>query len=170
LLDEAAIREFLLTGYPRVAGAVALVTGDVGAAEDAVQEAVVRAWERSARGLEFDSLEAWIATVALNLSRSRLRRLITERRSRPKLQPEPASTGTADDRLDVRRALAALPRRQREAAVLRYFLDLTTSEIAETMATSEGTVKSQLSKARAHLADALALDPEPDLEADHADH
>jgi RNA polymerase sigma factor (sigma-70 family) len=170
VLDEATIREFLLTGYPRVAGAVALVTGDIASAEDAVQEAVVRAWERSARGAEFDSLEAWVATVALNLSRSRVRRLITERRLRPKLQPEALSAGSADDRIDVRRALAALPRRQREVAVLRYYLDLTTSEIAEAMATSEGTVKSQLSKARAHLAEALALDPEPDLEADHADH
>jgi RNA polymerase sigma-70 factor, ECF subfamily len=169
LLDEAAIREFLLTGYPRVAGAVALVTGDLAAAEDAVQEAVVRAWERSARGMEFESLEAWVATVALNLSRSRLRRLITERRLRSKLQPEPVSAAAVDDRLDVRRALTALPRRQREVAVLRYILDLTTSEIAEAMATSEGTVKSQLSKARAHLAEALALDPEPDLEANHAE-
>jgi RNA polymerase sigma-70 factor (ECF subfamily) len=170
LLDEATIREFLLTGYPRVAGAVALINGDLASAEDAVQEAVVRAWERSTRGQEFDSLEAWVATVALNLSRSRLRRLITERRLRTKLTPEAASPGGADDRLDVRRALAALPQRQREVAVLRYFLDLKTSEIADAMATSEGTVKSQLSKARAHLAEALALDPEPDLEADHADH
>jgi RNA polymerase sigma-70 factor, ECF subfamily len=170
LLDEVTIREFLITGYPRVAGAVALVTGDLAAAEDAVQEALVRAWERSARGQEFDSLEAWVATVALNLSRSRLRRLITERRFRTKLIPGIATADVADDRFDVRRALAALPRRQREAAVLRYFLDLTTSEIAEAMVTSEGTVKSQLAKARAHLAKALALDPDLDLEADHADH
>lgn len=170
MLDETTIREFLITGYPRVAGAVALVTGDLASAEDSVQEAVVRAWERSGRGLEFDSLEAWVATVALNLSRSRVRRLITERRLRTKMTTEAVSAGGGDDRLDVRRALAALPRRQREAAVLRYFLDLTTSEIAEAMVTSEGTVKSQLSKARAHLAEALAFDPEPDLEADHADH
>jgi DNA-directed RNA polymerase specialized sigma24 family protein len=53
-------------------------------------------------------------------------------------------------------------------AVLRYYLDLSTTEIADQMRTSEGTVKSQLSKARAHLADALALTD--DQESSHADH
>jgi RNA polymerase sigma factor (sigma-70 family) len=64
--------------------------------------------------------------------------------------------------------LAALPRRQREAAVLRYYLDLPTNEIARSMRTSEGTVKSQLSNARAHLAQALGV-TNGNEEPDHAD-
>jgi RNA polymerase sigma factor (sigma-70 family) len=76
--------------------------------------------------------------------------------------------GPTGDRLDVVLALAALPRRQREVAVLRYYLDLSTADIADQMRTSEGTVKSQLSKARAHLADALALTD--DQENNHAEH
>ena len=74
-----------------------------------------------------------------------------------------------DDAVDVRRALKALPRRQRETAVLRYYLDLSTEEIAEAMGTSEGTVKSLLSKARAHLADALTTRDGADEEPYHAD-
>jgi RNA polymerase sigma-70 factor (ECF subfamily) len=165
LLDDGDIREFLRTTYPQIVGAVAVATGDRAAAEDAVQEAVLRAWQRSERGEQIDRLDAWVATVALNLSRSRFRRLGAERRARSKL-PAP-SPDAVDDRLDVSRAVVRLPRRQRQAVVLRYLLGHTTAEIARAMGTSEGTVKSQLSKARARLAQDLSLNP--DEEADHAD-
>ena len=166
-MDEVELRNFLGEHYPRLVGAVALVTGDLASAEDAVQEAIVRAWERSERGDEIAALDRWVATVALNLSRSRLRRLRVERLARPKLAASPRLEGPSSDRIDVVRALAALPRRQREVAVLRYFLDLSTADIAAEMRTSEGTVKSQLFKARAHLADALAL--HDDEESSHAE-
>ena len=167
-MNEVELRDFLRERYPRLVGAVALVTGDLASAEDAVQEAIVRAWERSDRGEEIALLDRWVATVAMNLSRSRLRRLRVERLARPRLSEPLAVEAPTSDRLDVVRALAALPRRQREVTVLRYYLDLSTSEIANEMHTSEGTVKSQLSKARAHLADALALTD--DQENSHAEH
>jgi len=168
-VDEVELRRFLGEHYPHLVGAVALVTGDLASAEDAVQEAIVRAWERTERGDEIAALDRWVATVALNLSRSRLRRLRVERLARPKLVSPPQLEGPSGDRIDVVHALAALPRRQREVAVLRYFLDLSTAEIAHEMRTSEGTVKSQLFKARAHLADALAL-TDDDQENSHAEH
>jgi RNA polymerase sigma-70 factor (ECF subfamily) len=166
-MDEAEIRSFLHDGYPRLVAAVALVSGDLVSAEDAVQEAVVRAWERSERGEAIARLDGWVATVAMNLSRSRLRHLRVERLARPRMVSAGGPAQMSDDAIDVRRALAALPRRQREVTVLRYVLDLSTRDIAATMRTSEGTVKSQLSKARAHLAETLALREEP-TEADHA--
>ena len=129
----------------------------------------MRAWERTEQGAQIEALDRWVAAVAMNLSRSRLRRLRVERLVRPRLTDPPSIEGPSGDRLDVVRALAALPRRQREVAVLRYFLDLSTADIAQEMRTSEGTVKSQLSKARAHLADALAL-TDDDQENTHAKH
>jgi len=168
-VDEVELRTFLRERYPRLVAAVALVTGDLTFAEDAVQEAIVRAWERSERGDEIAALDRWVATVALNLTRSRLRRLRVDRLASPKLAASPRLEGPSGDRVDVARALAALPRRQREVAVLRYYLDLSTAEIATEMHTSEGTVKSQLSKARAHLADALAL-TDDNQENSHAEH
>jgi RNA polymerase sigma-70 factor, ECF subfamily len=168
-VDEVELRGFLREHYTRLVGAVALVTGDLASAEDAVQEAIVRAWERSDRGEEIVALDRWVAAVAMNVSRSRLRRLRVERLARPRLVDPVTTEGPSGDRLDVVRALGALPRRQREVAVLRYFLDLTTAEIADQMGTSEGTVKSQLFKARAHLAETLALD-EDDQENSHAEH
>ena len=168
-MDDSELRSFIQDDYPRLVGAVALVTGSLPTAEDAVQEACVRAWERLDRGESIERLGAWIATVSLNLSRSALRRVVSERRARARFglpRPVPAPS---TDTIDVKRALSVLPRRQREAIVLRYFLDFTPAEVAQTMHTSEGTVKSQLAKARSHLADALALRDEPNQEANHAE-
>jgi RNA polymerase sigma factor (sigma-70 family) len=172
LLDEATIREFLATTYPRLVAGVALITGNRGAAEDAVQEALARAWERSGRGEQIENLAAWVTRVAVNLSKSRLRRMRVEARHREELASRPPSDGgsSSDARIDIRRALADLPRRQRETTVLRYYLGLNVAEIAETLQLNEGTVKTSLFRARQALAAALG-DPEaeaPEEESDHA--
>lgn len=159
-VDEIALREFLHSAYPRLVAAVALVCGSRPAAEDAVQEALLRAWERSEKGDEIDSLNAWVTTVSLNLARSGLRRLRSERRARGRLQA-PGVGELSADRVDVDRALSTLPRRQREAVVLRYYLQLDTREVGRALGINEGTVKSTLSRARAALADRLGvLEPE----------
>jgi RNA polymerase sigma factor (sigma-70 family) len=127
-----------------------------------VQEAVVRAWERSERGADIESLTAWVTTVSLNLARSRLRRVAAERRARARLGAgESSPRESPEDRMDVTRALAALPRRQREATVLRYYLGMDMKEVAEVLGMSEGTAKTTLFRARRTLSRALG---EPDLE------
>ena len=157
-LDEAEIRGFLSRDYPRLVNAVALASGSYPAAEDAVQEALVRAWMRSERGEQVESLPAWVAAVALNLTRSGWRRTMAERRARRRF-PERSSmvSPPSEEHVDVARALEALPRRQREVAVLRYLLEMSTAEVAATLGITEGTVKSSLARARAHLAEALAV-------------
>lgn len=161
VIDEAEIERFVREDYARLVNAVALVAGDLATAEDLVQEALARAWVRSARH-PIDSLPNWVAAVALNLSRSRWRRVVTERRARARLveEPRPGGVGTVDDAVDVRRALASLPRRQREVAVLRYLLALSTTETAAVLGVGEGTVKNSLAKARVALAGTLRVDEE----------
>jgi RNA polymerase sigma-70 factor (ECF subfamily) len=61
----------------------------------------------------------------------------------------------SEDFVDVTRALAILPRRQREVAVMRYLLEMSTREVAQATGVGEGTVKNSLSKARAALAKQL---------------
>jgi RNA polymerase sigma-70 factor, ECF subfamily len=159
-LDEEGLRAFVHTIYPRLVGTIALVCGSRAAAEDAVQEALARAWERSERGEHIASLPAWVTTASLNLARSGLRRLRAERRAQVRLRAEDAvkqETSVAGDRIDVRRALAALPRRQREATVLRYYLGLDLEELAAAMNVPEGTAKSLLARARSALAAALRV-------------
>jgi len=174
-LDEQAIRAFLTTEYPRVVAAVSLVCGSRPAAEDAVQEALARAWERGERGVRIEAVRPWVTKVAINIVRSGFRRMLAERRARDRLAARPAAvtsslptTSGTEDAVDLARVLAGLPRRQREATVLRYYLDLSVLEVAEALGVGEGTVKTTLFRARQALADALsgyaAGDPE---EANH---
>ena len=140
-----------------------MISGSRAVAEDAVQEALARAWERSERGERIESLKAWVTTVAMNLVRSGFRRLMVERRARQRSGPGgwpgaadgmPSVPG-AEQALDVRRALMSLPRRQREATVLRYYLDLDVAEVARALKINEGTAKTTLHRARRALAAAL---------------
>lgn len=118
----------------------------------------MRAWIRSERGERLESLPAWVAAVALNQTRSGWRRAMAERRARHRLPGAPGNASEpSGDHVDVARALAALPRRQREVAVLRYLLELSTAEVAAALRIGEGTVKSSLARARAHLVDTLAM-------------
>jgi RNA polymerase sigma-70 factor (ECF subfamily) len=157
-LDDLEIRAFLAEEYPRLVNAVALASGSDPAAEDAVQEALVRAWIRSERGDPIESLPAWVAAVALNLTRSGWRRSLAERRANRRLRTtRQVAPPPSEDQVEVARALAALPRREREVAVLRYLLGFDTKETAAVLSVGEGTVKSSLSRARTHLAETLRL-------------
>lgn len=139
--------------------AVALVAGDRHVAEEAVQEALARAWSRLDRGQRIESLPDWIAVVAFNLARSHWRRVLAERLAYRKL-PTTNRVMPDEEGLDLEQALAELPRRQREVAVLRYLIGSSTRETAELLGISEGTVKNSLSKARDALAQRLALTDE----------
>lgn len=127
-----------------------------------MEEALARAWERSERGERIVSLRAWVFKVATNLVRSGFRRLAAERRAKALLERggrhRADGLGQADasnDLVDLRRALAALPRRQREATVLRYYLDMDVREIAKALGVKLGTAKTTLFRARRALAQSL---------------
>ena len=152
-LDDETIREFLETSYPRLVAALALVAGSRDAAEDAVQEALARAWERAGTE-QIRSLPAWVTRVSLNLSRSRWRRLRAEATATERLGATREQL-QADPRPDVEQALTRLSRRQREVTVLRYYLAMDVSEIAGALGITEGTVKTQLFRARRALAELL---------------
>jgi RNA polymerase sigma-70 factor (ECF subfamily) len=156
-LDEAAIRSFLDHDYPRVVAALAMVSESRPAAEDAVCEALARAWERSERGERVASLAAWVTTVALNLSRSRWRRLRAERRARERWQ-DPSPGDDPDRGLDMARALERLSLRQRQVVVLRYYLGYDVREVAELLGIAEGTAKSMLHRARTAIARSLEVE------------
>jgi RNA polymerase sigma-70 factor (ECF subfamily) len=116
-------RRFVESDYQRLVRAVALACGSPVAAEDAVQEALARAWERTRRGEVIESLGKWTVTVALNVVRSGMRRVRLQQRLWPRLaQDLPRNPGDDVEVVDLRSGLAQLPRRQREATVLHYYL------------------------------------------------
>jgi RNA polymerase sigma-70 factor, ECF subfamily len=148
------IEECVRAEYARLVGVVTFVTGSRPKAEDAVQEAFAKAWERAGKGERFDHLAAWVVTVALNHARSGRRREVSEQRALERLGSRAMreSTHDTDDALVVRAALADLARRQRDCVVLYYFLDLDVATVSQVLGVSEGTVKSALARARSRLA------------------
>jgi RNA polymerase sigma-70 factor (ECF subfamily) len=120
--------------------------------DDVVQESLARAWRRfSTYAPERGAPRPWLlAIVADQARRSR-----TRRRSSALLPGTEPATG-AD--VDLERAIAALPPRQRLAVDLYYFVDLPVAEVAAVMGCSEGTVKSTLADARARLRDLVGGD------------
>ncbi|GAA1394644.1 SigE family RNA polymerase sigma factor [Catellatospora coxensis] len=125
--------------------------GDLGEAQDLVQEALCRAYARWSRISRYDEPVAWVRRVAWNLATSNFRRRRTAlnflRRQR-----EEHTAGPDPDRVALTRALAKIPAQQRRAVVLHYMAQLPVAEIAAQEGVAEGTVKSWLSRGRAALA------------------
>jgi RNA polymerase sigma factor (sigma-70 family) len=134
------------------------VTGDAAASEDAASEALVRAglrWRRiSGRALP------WVVRVATNLAIDQTRRHARERRVIDCTAPVDG-VESVQTSVDLHWALKALPKRQREVVVLRYFGDLNESEIAAELGLAPGTVKSHASRGLAALR-ARLTDETPD--------
>jgi RNA polymerase sigma-70 factor (sigma-E family) len=143
------------------------VTGDAAAAEDAASEALVRAglrWRRIR-----DRALPWVVRVATNLAIDQARRRAREHPAGRAGDAEgtDAAEGPGDGieavqaSVDLHRALKALPKRQREVVVLRYFGDLSEREIADELGLAPGSVKSHASRGLAALRARLA-DGTPD--------
>lgn len=158
-LDEASIQRFLTGDYGRVVAGVTLACGSRTSAEDAVQEALRRAWERGQAGEVLDSPTAWIAVVAMNLAKSGLRRTFAERRAVDRLAPW-AGSDLSEDTVDVMAAVGKLPHRERQAIVLHYWLDMPIEEIGKQLGVTSGAVKNSLFRARRSLTKSLAEEVE----------
>lgn len=119
-------------------------------ADDIAQEALMRAsqhWDRIS-----SYAEPWVSRVATNAAIGVLRR----RRPDHELRFE-VRDSSADLRLDMARALAELPERQREVVVLRHVVDLSERETAAALGISPGSVKRHLHRALARLGESAAL-------------
>ena len=152
------IERFIATDYPRVVAAVTHITGAREAAEDAVQDAMVALLRRT-DSQPLESATAWLCVVASNQARDQHRRRGAEGRATERLGLPPEEALEHDTMsVDVQRAVAQLSDRQREIVVLHYYLDRPVAEIAAALDVSEGTVKTQLHRARKALAVTLAVD------------
>ena len=164
---------FFEGAYPRVVGQLRLLTGDLAAAEDAAQEAFVRAASRWRQLSRYDQPEAWVRMTAFRLAIDQLRRARRQRRLLARLGTRRAPDAELDpqDRAVVE-ALGRLPLPMREVLVLHHCLDLPVETVATQTGVSVGTVKSRLSRGRERLAELLAPDlsrePENEEEERHA--
>jgi len=141
--------------YAMMVRTAALLVGDVATAEDVVQDCFIamhRAWWRLR-----DTSKAlpYLRRAVINRSRSVLRHRVVADRHLPLAAPPLASAEDSAlagiERSSVPAALRALPTRQREVVVLRYYADLSEAQIATAMGISKGAVKAHAARAKASL-------------------
>jgi len=151
---EDELDEFARVRGPALVGYGYLLTGELHAARDLVQDAFVRTFARHRTGTDAEKIEAYVRQAMLNIYRDAYRKRRTWFGVRP-LVAERAAYGPPDvvaaDRVDVHAALGRLSPRERACIVLRHYDDLTVPEIASRLAVSEGAVKRYLSDARMRL-------------------
>jgi RNA polymerase sigma-70 factor (ECF subfamily) len=163
--DREAFREIVDREGPALVRACHRVLGDLHEAEDAAQEAFVMAYRSLGQWRQEGALGAWLARTAVRIALRRAQR-------RPVVTwLDPANPGSADvagaldpasvavrmeRAAEVREALADLDEPYREVVALRFFGDLSLSEIAEQTGRPLGTVKTHLHRGLSRLK--LALD------------
>lgn len=158
--DAQAFGE-LVALHQEVAFRVAfLVLGDAAEAEDAAQEAFVRAFRALGRFRTGEPFRPWLLRITANQARNRRRSAVRREGLRLRVTegwtdaaaPSAESTVVDDERRrELLAAINALPLDDRIVLGARYFLDLSEAETAAVIGAARGTVKSRLSRARTRL-------------------
>ena len=144
----------------RLAG---LILGDRHDAEDATQDALLRAWRSAGSLRNPDGFQAWFDRILVNVCRDRLRRRGKVRFIDLEAAPSAHALGdpfrTILDRDEVLRAMASLDDDLRLVIVLHYWADLTLEDVAERVGWPVGTVKSRLHRGLMTIRDRLEIGP-----------
>jgi RNA polymerase sigma-70 factor (sigma-E family) len=152
---DLAITAMYSTEYRSLVRISVVLVGDVGTAEEVVQECFIAMYAAWRRLKNVDKAVNYLRRSVVNRSRSVLRRRIVADKHVPKHEPDMPSAEqgaiTQLERTAVIAALRSLPVRQREAIMLRYYLDLSEEEVASAMRISRGAVKSHTARAKAAL-------------------
>lgn len=158
-MNREEFTNFYAAAFHRLVGQVYAMTGDQAEAQDAVQEAFVRAWARHSRFDSSGSPESWIRVTAWRIAISRWRRTRDGARFMRLTAPAESIAGPTPDRVDFVTALRRVPPDQRRALVLYHLCDLTIEQIARETSAPAGTVKARLARGRAALTPHLQDDP-----------
>lgn len=163
--SEDAFATLYRRHQPRLRAIVLRLTrGDPVLADDVLQETWVQAMRGLPRFRWEASLASWLTSIAVNRMRMRWRQRDTFHENAVELESVAAPAGVpSSDMVDVRCAIAQLPSGYRTVLVLYAVLGYTHREIAHRLDISEGTSKSQLSRARHALRSLLhgGTDPVP---------
>jgi RNA polymerase sigma-70 factor (sigma-E family) len=154
-VDDDGFREFVQVRYVDLLRTAYLLTGSRDAAQDLVQNALVKAMSRWSR---VNDPTAYLRRTMVNERTARWRR-IGSREFVTTMLPERWRPDAADrvvERDELLRALAQLPSRMRAVLVLRYWEDLSAADTAAILGCSVGTVKSQAARGLAKLRVLLA--------------
>jgi RNA polymerase sigma factor (sigma-70 family) len=150
--------EFFEAERDRLFGAIRLMTGDGQEAEEIVQDSFLALWERWDRVSGMDNAAGYLFRTAMNVFRSRRRRMLRAARKVLPLPTEQDPYGAADVRDEVIRGLRRLAPRQRAALVLVELLDLQSAEAASLLGVRPTTVRNLAAQGRTALRQVLESD------------
>jgi RNA polymerase sigma-70 factor, ECF subfamily len=148
-----AFDRFYRAEYRRVVAVIYGLTGSRWVAEDLAQDAFLRVHRDWARVEGMESPSGWVRRIAINLARSRFRRLGAEAAALLRLGPPDGVTMSPlpSEFDDFWREVRRLPDRQTQVLVLRYIDDLAVDQIAGVLGIAEGTVRALLHQGRERL-------------------
>lgn len=128
------------------------LTGDLGDAQDVVQEAYTRAWRRWRTVAAHPAPEAWLRLTISRLATDRWRWLSGRRAALRRHGPPEPAPPPSEDTVLLTAALKQLPPHLRQAVALHYLFDLSVAQIADETNSPVGTVTSWLHRGRTELA------------------
>jgi RNA polymerase sigma-70 factor (ECF subfamily) len=149
--EPQRFEEFFGAEHARLFGSLCLVTGDRHEAEEIMQDAFLRLWERWDRISEVEDLSGYLYRTAMNVFRNRYRRAALALRRTTSLAPSEDTFATVDDRDVVGRALQELTPDQRAAVVLTAYVGLTSEEAGTALGIRASTVRTLATRARAAI-------------------
>ena len=158
---DEAVEQLYAAHWARLVRLSVLLVHDNGTAEEVVQDAFVAVHARWGKLREPEKALAYLRQAVVNRSRSAIRhRGVVTRHVAQQTDPHPVPGAdeaalAADRRAAVLDALRQLPLRQREVLALRYYLDLSEAEIADTLGIGRGSVKAHASRGTTALRNLL---------------
>jgi RNA polymerase sigma-70 factor, ECF subfamily len=156
--DSESFDSFYAGSVRRVTSQLYALTGDRSEAEDVVQEAYARAWQRWDKVGSYDDPESWVRTVAWRISVSAWRKTISRSSAHRRHGIPPPVPEVSPDYVAMIGALRKISDDQRRAIVLYHLVGLSVPEVARETGASPAAVKARLTRGRralsAHLSDA----------------
>jgi RNA polymerase sigma-70 factor (ECF subfamily) len=149
--EPRSFEDFFRAEHARLFGALCLVTGNRHEAEEIMQDAFLRLWERWDRVSGVDDPSAYLFRTAMNVFRNRYRRAALAVRRTVSLAPTEDALATVEERDVVVRALRDLTPDQRAAVVLTGYVGLTSEEAGRALGMRAGTVRTLATRARAAI-------------------
>lgn len=138
----------------RVFSAAFSVTGNKEDADDVVQDTFLKYWDTNLNFMDENHIKAWLLRVAINRSRDMLRSFWRRKKVPWEDYMEELPFEEPEDKA-LFETVMSLPSKYRVVIHLHYYEDMPVSEIADVLHTTQGTVKSQLSRGRKLLKNQL---------------
>jgi len=159
--DHEAFEVLATSAADRLYAVARLILRDSALAEDAVQEALVRAWQQLPSLRDPDRFDAWLYRLVVNACADQgrqLRRWSTQVRPLRLETSISDDTGSVADRDQLERAFGRLKPAQRAVVVLHHYSGFSAAEIARILGIPEGTARSRLHYATEAMRAALQAD------------